>query len=686
MTTHKKVIIKCALCAFSAVVAGRFPVLAQSPASTPDSLSANETVVLDEVVVKAPSGIRKIKGATNTELITSAELSRAACCNLGESFTTNPSVDVSYSDAATGARQIRLLGLAGTYVQMLNENVPALRGAASQYGLSYIPGPWIQSIQVSKGASSVKNGYESVTGQINVEMKKPQADPQLSVNMYYDSENKLEANVDGNLHLGDKWSAGLLTHYEQKFTAHDGNDDGFVDMPKVRQINLMPRVAYMGTDYVFQAAVKVLDERRDGGQSSHGHAQHTSMPLYEIGISTTRLEAFTKSAYIFDHDNDGNVALILSGSRHDSDSDYGTRVCDILQGNFYGQLMFERKWSEIHSLSTGLTVNHDNYHYGLILNPELSDVRERIKDRESVAGGYAQYTLNLDNRLIAMGGLRYDHSSRYGSMLTPRLHLRYTPASAVSLHASAGRGYHSPHPYAEYSYLLASSRQFMVSDNLKQESAWNLGAGTSLSFSPRGRDLTFSAEYYYTTFDNQLMVDLDANPHEVLIFSSRNRSFSHSLQLELGWEAFKDFNITAAWRMNDVKVNYGRGLQRKPLMSKNKGLITLSYAPNMGIWQFDVSCAVNGSGVMPTPYTLADGQMSWARRFKAYPTLNAHITRNFRHWSVYVGGENLTGYRQKNPIVGASDPWGSEFDATMIYGPLHGAMFYAGFRYNITKY
>lgn len=653
-----------------------------------DSVAADTTATasFNEVVVSARSGKIRSRGVSNTEIITSAELKRAACCNLGESFTTNPSVDVSYSDAATGARQIRMLGLAGTYVQMLNENVPALRGAATQYGLSYIPGPWIQSMQVSKGASSVKNGYESITGQINVEMKKPQTDPQLSVNMYYDSENKLEANVDGNLHFGRNWSGGLLTHFEQKFTSHDGNDDGFVDMPKVRQVDVMPRVAYMGTDYVFQAAAKFLDERRDGGQSAH-HMEHPSaMPLYKIDLSTTRVEGFTKNAYIFDHDNDGNVAMIVSGTYHDGKSRYGERICDIREGNVYAQGMFERKWGSSHSLSAGLTFNYDNFHYATLLNPATQEKRLFTKEHEAVGGGYVQYTLNLDDKLIAMAGMRYDYSSLYGSIVTPRLHLRYTPGERLTFHASAGRGHHSPHPYAEYSYLLASSREFVVADRLRLESAWNFGGGATATFRPWGRMLTLSGEYYYTTFSNQLMADLDADPHKALIFSSGRKSFSHSVQVELDWNIFRDFNFTAAWRLNDVKVNYGRGLQQKPLMSRQRALFTIGYSPNMGIWQFDVTCAINGGGVMPTPYTLSDGSESWARTFKAYPTLNVQVARNFRHWRIYAGGENLTGYRQKNPIVGAANPWGKEFDATMIYGPLHGAMFYVGFRYNITKY
>ncbi len=410
------------------------------------------------------------------------------------------------------------------------------------------------------------------------------------------------------------------------------------------------------------------------------------MPRYRIDVKTTRIEAFTKNAYIFDKENDGNVALIVSGSYHDAKSLFGERVCDIIQKNIYSQLMFERKFGEQHAISTGLAMNYDHYRYGLVVNPWTAPGLIHTTEHEAVSGAYAQYTLNLDERLLAMGGLRYDYSSQYGSMVTPRVHLRYNPIEKLSIHASAGRGYHTPHPLVEYSYLLASSRRLLISDRLRKEAAWNMGGGATLTVPLAGRDLSLSAEYYYTTFSHQLLADLDTDPHQALIFSSADHSFSHSLQFEMSWEVFSDFNLTAAWRFNDVKVDYGRGLQQKPLVSRQKGLLTIGYAPDMGKWHFDVTCALNGSGVMPTPYALPDGKESWNRKFKSYPTLNAQVTRNFRHWSVYVGGENLTGYRQKNPIVGASDPWGANFDATMIYGPLHGAMFYAGFRYNITKY
>lgn len=651
-------------------------------AEEPDSAAT----VLDEIVVSRPHTVRKLRGATNTEVISAGELKRAACCNLGESFTTNPSVDVSYTDAATGARQIRLLGLSGTYVQMLTENIPNFRGAAAPYGLGYIAGPWMQSIQVSKGASSVKNGYESITGQINIEMKKPQLDPSLSVNAYYDMMNKLEANVDGNLRLGGNWSAGALLHFENGFSGHDGNDDGFIDMPRVRQVAAMPRWIYMGRDYVFQGAVKFLDESRGSGQDGHHvHATQTA-PLYKIDIDTLRLEAFVKNAYIFDHDNDGNVALILSGSSHDQDAAYGLRVCDIDQREAYASLMFERKWQQTHALSAGLSGNYDYYRYHYRPQADAAVVPQAFVEREAVAGAYAQYTFNVDDRLVAMAGLRYDYSDRYGSLVTPRLHLRWNPSDLLSLHVSAGRGARSPHPLAEYSYLLASSRRLEISGSLDRETAWNYGAGATLTFNPLGRRTSLSAEYYYTGFSRQLTVDLDTDPHAAIISTPRGRSYSHAMQVELTVEPMRALTVTAAWRFTDVKVNYGRGAVRKPLTSRHKGLVTVGYAPQMGLWQFDVTCSINGGGRMPDPYRLASGEWSWAPDYKAFAGLNAQITRNFRHWSVYIGGENLTNYRQPDPIKGAADPWGPDFDATMIYGPLHGAMVYAGFRFNITKF
>lgn len=653
-----------------------------STAACEDVDTLGQAHELDEVVVSTRGF--KVSVPTNTSLISAKELTRAACCNLGESFITNPSIDVSYSDAATGARQIKLLGLSGAYVQMLTENVPASRGASAPYYLGYIAGPWMQSIQVSKGASSVKNGYESITGQINIEMLKPQLDPSLSINGYVDHLGKAELNAAGNLHLGERWSGGLLAHGEEAFTSHDSNHDGFADMPRLRQGAVMNRWAYLGTSYVFQAAVKGLVESRRSGQI--GHAAHGVHDPYIINIDTRRIEAFTKNAYIFDRVNEGNVALILSGNIHSMDADYGRRLYDITQREVYASLMFERKWNGgMHGLSTGMSFNHDDFDRRYRLAADDPGTL-RSRQGENVYGIYGQYTLNLDSRLVAMAGIRYDYNSVYGSLVTPRVHLRWNVAERVSLHASAGRGRRSPHPLEEYNYLLASSRAIHLPEQLRMETADNMGAGVSWEFDLGGRHISLAGEYYYTTFSNQLLADMSLDPHAVYIMSSSRDSWSHAAQIEANIDIIEDMTLTAAYRYTDVKVDYGRGPELKPLTSRSKGLVSLDYRPMMGLWQFDVTCSMYSGGRMPKNYITAGGSESWAQTYKGYATLNAQITRNFRQWSVYIGGENLTGYRQPNPIIDASNPHGADFDATMIYGPLHGAVVYAGFRFNITKY
>ena len=647
---------------------------------------------LNNVTVSAyKSGRSKGTGIGNSDMINAKELLRAACCNLGESFTTNPSVDVNYADAATGAQQIKLLGLSGTYVQMLTENIPNYRGAAAPFALGYIPGPWMQSIQVSKGASSVKNGYESITGQINVEFKKPQATPFSDANLYYNTKGKLEANVGANLHLSDRWRTALLGHYEILDKAHDDNGDGFADLPKVRQGSLQSRWAWMGDHYVFQASVKGLKEHREGGQTAHSGTTgaykeefHNTDP-YLIDITNERYEAFTKNAYIFDKERATNVALILSGSLHHENAGYGYKLYNIDQRNGYASLMFESDFGEHHNISTGISLNHDLYDQRYRLENDLEAQRLAACDDETTPGAYVQYTYKLGEKLTAMGGLRWDHSNVYGSFITPRMHLKYSPNDVVTLRASAGKGYRTNHVLAENNFLLASGRQIIIDQNLDQEEAWNYGISATLKIPVGAKTLELNAEYYYTNFSHQLLVDLDTDPHAVRFTNLNGDSYSHTYQLEATYPFFKGFTLTATYRRTNVKSTYNGVLREKPLTNKYKGLLTVSYAPGLGKWQFDVTLQLNGGGRLPTAYTTAEGLPSWDDRYRGYEQLSAQVTRFFRHWSIYAGGENITGFKQKNPIIGANAPWGTNFDSTMVWGPVHGAVYYVGVRLNWNK-
>ena len=648
---------------------------AQTDSVSQDTMPQSKT--LQHVTVKARQGGKSLSRVTNTDIIGQGELIRAACCNLGESFTTNPSVDVSYSDAATGARQIKLLGLSGTYVQMLTENMPNLRGASIPYSLGYVPGPWMQSIQVSKGVSSVKNGYESITGQINVEYLKPQGIDGVRANAYLDTDLKQEANVDGSLHLTDRLSMSGLLHFENRQTDHDRGGDGFMDMPKLRQYNGMWRMAYVSPLWISQLSFKGLHDERQSGMSRHAH-QQDHMPLYGIDITANRYELQWKNGFTISHEHNSSVALMLNGSVHDADHHIGSSLYEVNQKNGYAQLMYETDITPEHNLSMGASVNHDSYSQALDLSNPLEGEKENLfgTPHETTAGIYVQYTYKLGELLTVMPGLRWDHSTEHGSFLTPRLHIKYTPWEHLTLRASAGKGYRSPHVLAENVSLLASGKAFFATEKLKQEEAWNTGISASLRLPISGKDLEINADYYYTDFNHQLLINPDGARGEYT-FSIENlagKSFTHAAQIDVTYPLLEGLTATAAFRYTDARATYDGELRRRPLTSRYKGLLTMGYKTPLELWHFDVTGSVNGGGVLYDRTT-----------YPAYFQLQAQVTREFRRLSVYIGGENLANYTIREPIRGATDPWKADFDATQVWGPVNGAMGYIGLRFKFEK-
>lgn len=659
--------------------------------STNLSITLNKANMIQEVQVsgKRPGLLKSRKNILNVDVINSNELVRAACCNLGESFTTNPSVDVSYSDVATGAKQIKLLGLSGTYVQMLTENIPNYRGAAIPYSLGYIPGPWMQSIQVAKGASSVKNGYEAITGQINIEFKKPQSPPEVNFNLYGNHLGKMEANFDANIPVSSKVSTGVLAHYENSFNNHDDNGDSFLDQPKVKQYNLMNRWTWINDRYIFQAGISALKEKRIGGQIAHNHNIDNTSSIandngfYKIDIDNELYNIFTKNAYIINKAKGANIALILSGSLHNQNSFYGKKIYNVDQSNIYSSLMFETNLNQKNSISTGLSFNFDKYNQEYLYGNVTSS--KHSIEKESTAGAYFQYTFNANDKFIAMGGVRIDHSDVYGTFITPRAHIRYAPNSYLNIRISAGKGYRSNHVLAENNYLMASGRQIIIYDNLSQEKAWNYGISSAFYIPIFEKTLNVNAEYYFTNFINQVSADLDSDPHSIYFRNLSGKSYSHTFQIDATYPVFRGFNLTAAYRYNDVKTTYNGILMERPLTSKYKSLITASYQTPLGLWQFDCTLQLNGGGRLPKSYTLESGAQSWASKFSPYLQLNAQVTRWFRHWSVYIGGENIGNFKQKNPIINASNSWSENFDSTIVWGPTHGSVYYIGFRMHFGK-
>ncbi len=637
---------------------------------------------LEEVSIqqRKSEGMTRLGGAQNGTQLGQDELFRAACCNLGESFIANPSVDVNYNDAAVGARQIKLLGLSGQYVQMLLENQPVTLGAAMPYQLGYVPGAWMKSIAVSKGASSVKNGPQSITGQINVEYLKPEDDPGLMLNLYTDSRLKTEANAMGNIHINHHLSTELLAHYERDFMHMDEDGDGWHDSPNLKQMHFQNRWKYQKGRYIMHAGLGYLKEEREGGQLLD--LPNAVAPIYRVLIGADRADAYMKHAVLLNREHNTNLALLATGSLYNLDGTFGAKTYTDHQRSMNSQLVLEHDFSEAHNLSSGISLSADQMDEMAVLN--ASNSAYRTLTAEYTPGLFAQYTYKPTYKFTLMAGLRGDHSTLYDrTYLTPRLHVKWVPADWLTLRASTGKGYRTPHPLAENHYLLTSGRKLVIED-VKMEEAWNSGISFAFHIPLWEKTLTLNADYYYTDFVNQAVVDFDSDPTRITIADLDGRSFSHTMQIDASYDLTEDLNLLAAFRYNHVLCTYGGLLMEKPLQSRYKGLLTLSWKPMLALWQFDLTLQLNGGGRVPAHYA-ANGTLVDGGSFPAYPQINLQITREFRHFSLYVGGENLTNYRQPNPVINATDPWSSTFDPTLVWGPVHGIMAYAGVRMNFWK-
>ncbi|MBN2665643.1 MAG: TonB-dependent receptor [Bacteroidales bacterium] len=605
--------------------------------------------------------------------ITATELCRAACCNLSESFETNASVDVNFADAATGAKQIQLLGLAGTYTQILAENIPLVYGLNTAYGLNFVPGPWMESIQVSKGTSSVRNGYESVAGQINVEYKKPRESEKFYLNGFISDAGRTELNANSSLIINNRLSTMLMVHGELQDNNGDHNKDGFRDEPDIRQYNLFNRWDYMTERFTFRTGIKVLGEERIGGQFSYQPDAENSRPnSFGIDINTGRIEGFSKIGGVFGDDGSLSIGWIQNAARHRQESRFGLKSYDGTQRTYYSNLLLQ--WNPglgKHMFDLGASYKYDLYDENLDM---LSFGRE-----ESVPGLYAQYTYTDSARMTLLAGIRTDFHNLYGTLVTPRVHLRYVINPVFTLRASAGKGFRASNVLAENSFLLASSRRMVIAGDLDMEEAWNTGLSLIASIPYGTRILSLTGEAYHTSFLNQVITDMDADLREVRFYNLDGKSYSNVIQLEASSTLFEGFDLLAAWRWNDVKMTIDGVLREKPLLSRYRGLVTASWLTRLRKWQFDYTLQLNGPGRIPST---SENPEEYRREdaFGAYTVMNAQVTRYFRKWNIYAGSENLINFMQEDPIIASEDPFGGFFDAGLIWGPVHGRKIYAGFR------
>ena len=647
----------------------------------------NAIHMLNEVEIEArqkASYINPIK-AIAVQNITSESLKRAACCTLAGSFENNASVDVAYSDAVTGAQQIQLLGLSGIYTQMMTEIIPNFRGLASTFGLNYVPGTWMNGIQISKGTSSVRNGYESITGQINVDYKEPVKDKseKVFVNLYANSMLMTDFNFNGRVKVGKRDGIMLFGHVSHNHMKMDGNGDGFMDDPLTTQYNVFlrynhPHVGKFGC----KLGIKALKETRLGGQMDFDPKHRFDGGLYGININTERYEAFAKGGYHFDRENT-SLGTQHQVTYHKVNSYYGLTDYNATQLSYYGNLLFDSYIvNDHHNYSVGASYTFDKYDEQLFVNQMNDSILQRI---EQVPGVFAEYNFSDDHHWNVIAGFRADYNTYYKKMLyTPRLHVRFKTHDEFAIRLSAGKGYRSPNILAENSTMLASSRIIRFIDTPKMEDAWNYGINLAKIINIGWRELTIQADFYRTDFVNQIIIDRDADAHEVRIYNLDGKSYSNSAQIEVNSEIFKDFDLTLAFRDNDVKMTINDTLMEKPFANRYKGLVTMSYAP--GTWQFDFTTQFNGDSRVPdlSGNATAVAHHQDIKRSPFYVIMNAQITKKLgKYWELYLGGENLTNYTQKYPIIAPNEPFGEDFDASMVWGPLSGVRAYLGVRFSV---
>ncbi|QCX52567.1 TonB-dependent receptor domain-containing protein [Elizabethkingia sp. JS20170427COW] len=616
--------------------------------------------------------------------INSKELLKAACCNLSESFETNATVDVSFSNAVTGTKQLKMLGLDQKYTSLTKELLPEIRGLASAYGMNFIPGKWIGGIQLTKGGSTVTNGYESITGQINTELLKTHEGDATELNLYADAEGRAEANITHTSQLNAHWSQSILLHGNSTFSDTDMNHDGFLDRPKGSQLNATYLLNFNDLDHSgfgSHFGINFLKDERTGGQVGFDkRTPQKDQDLYGVGIDISRFQVWNKTGYVFKGKPYQSLGWMNQFTYHQQDSFFGLRNYFGKQNTFYSNLIFESILGNTnHKYKVGASYMLDTYNEDYLT--------QNYKRNESVAGAFAEYTLTgLKYTLVA--GARVDFHNLAGTQFTPRLNFKYDFSPKTILRLSAGRGFRTANIFAESQAYFASNRKIEILENggkiygLNPEIAWNYGVSLQQEFKIFNRKSSIVADFFRTDFQDQVITDLDYSAQKILFYNLEGKSYANSLQVQWDFTPIKNFDVRAAYKYYDVNTEYITSLRKAPFMAKHRGFLNLAYKTNTnnkgGFWNFDTTLNIVGKQRMPFTQN-NPAQFQLANYSDAYATLNAQVSKNInKDIRIYLGGENLTNYKQKNAILDAKNPFGNYFDGGMVYGPIMGINAYLG--------
>jgi len=641
---------------------------------------------LDEVIIRQRQKSTTINmlDPIKKEKIGERELLKAACCNLSESFETTPSVDVAFTDAVTGYKQIQMLGLAGPYTSITRENIPDARGLSAVTGLTFTPGSFIESMQLSKGTGSVVNGYESVAGQINVEWKKPfeEKDEKWLLNLYQSSQGRSEANIIHRQEINEHLSTNIFLHGRTQWLKQDQNNDGFLDQPLDKQFVGANRWFWFGPKgWEVQGGVKAVYTENTGGQWGYerGMEQTIGNP-WGFQLNMQRYEGWAKIGHMFKKPGT-SIGLQVSGLYHKQEALYGNRNYNALQKSYYANLIYQTFISNTnHILKAGAS--------GLIDQYDETFASFRYKRDEVVPGVFAEYAYNA-KKFNIVAGLRADYHNIFGAFVTPRLHVRYAPFDRTVFRASVGRAQRTANIFAENMGYMASNRTFVILNGesgkaygLNPEVAWNTGINLTQKFQLDYRDGSFSVDYYYTNFENQIVTDIE-EANMVRFYNLAGQSFANSLQVQFDYELIHNLDVRFAYRWYDVRTDYSGELKERPLIAAHRAFANIAYETR-NKWKLDYTVQWTGSKRIPAVYTHHGGSTMPESYSPDFVQMNAQISKTWKEkFELYLGGENLTNYMMHDPVIGASNPYVAGFDASMTWGPIMGVNVYAGMRWKL---
>ncbi|MEX2484944.1 MAG: TonB-dependent receptor [Brumimicrobium sp.] len=642
--------------------------------------------VLEEVVIRQKrenSSILRLD-PRNTERLNSGELRKAACCNLSESFETNATVDVSIADGVSGSKRIEMMGLSGRYTQIQFENIPVLQNLDQAFGLTSIPGTWIESIQITKGTGTVANGYESMAGLINLEYKKPDAIERLYVNVYGNIQGRTELNLHGGKELNEKWSSAWFLHGSSMMMENDRNNDGFRDIPIGEEFTALNRWKYKSELFRAQFGVKASYTDKSGGQMGFDRYSSESNDLYGVGVRNLNVEAFGKTGFLFEEHEFSSLGLVYYAKYQELNTVFGKRTLDATEQRGYVNLMYETMLgSTMHTLKSGASFVYDDLSQRMIDDFDVGTTYRDLNRLELVPGIYSEYTYK---GMVTTGvlGMRLDYHNLYGLQYSPRANLKYLFTEDMDVRLTAGRGFRVSNYAVDNMSLMATNTPWMVSSDIQPEVSWNFGASWFYEFKMFDRKATWSIDYYHTLFENQLITDRDETPNAIIMRNLDGQSFSNALQTDFKFEPARDFEIKMAYKFLDVRATMGGELMSKIMVPTHRGFINFGYQTRNKRWEYDLTGSVFGSRRLAT-VALPNGEVSSNNTSETVPMLSAQVTHVFKKFEVYVGGENLLDYRLENPIIDVENPFGERFDATRVYAPIIGINIYAGIRISLEK-